>query len=241
MPQPPLLAEQGKPSQGTAGEPQPPPRGAAPTWSQPLPAALVEGVPAPNVGTPSAAAPAHGSGHCSGHASLQPAQKARSCCGFCLPFFSSFSFMAGSLLCISNSNRVTQVIIQLPLGPGTCRTWTRFSHLASREEGGRDTKGSIPSAPEANKWHRLTPAATETCRNYLGFTRSHGDKLLHVFLSVGKWFHPPVPPPPSGAVGTVPICSLSQMSQSLQEHTQGQEAPETCQPPWDHSSETNIE
>lgn len=116
MPQPPLLAEQGKPSQGTAEEPEPPPRGAAPTWSQSLPTALMEGCPCPKrMGTPSPAAPAHGSGHCSGHASLQPARRVCSCWGFCLAF-SSFSFMAGSLLCISNSNRVTQVIIQLPLG-----------------------------------------------------------------------------------------------------------------------------
>lgn len=74
--------------------------------------------------------------------------------------------------------------------PGTGTTWTRFRHLASRKEGGRQ-RGSIPSAPKANKLHRLTPAATETCRNDLGFGKSRGDKL-RVFLSFGRWSGSPL-------------------------------------------------
>lgn len=66
--------------------------------------------------------------------------------------------------------------------PGTSTTWTRFRHLASHKEGGKQ-RGSIPSAPEANKLHRLTPAAAETCRNDLGFSKAYRDKLLHVFSS----------------------------------------------------------
>lgn len=75
--------------------------------------------------------------------------------------------------------------------PGTGTTWMRFRHLASHKEGGKQS-GSIPSAPKANKLHRLTPAATKTCRNYLGCSRSHGDELLHVFLSVGRRFGIPL-------------------------------------------------
>lgn len=110
-----LLSEQGKPSLGQQGSHSHLP--GCSTHMEPGPVnSPCGGSPCPKrVGTPSPAVPAHGSGHCSGHASLQPAQRARSCWGFCLAF-SFFSFMAGSLLCISNSNRLTQVIIQLPLG-----------------------------------------------------------------------------------------------------------------------------
>lgn len=106
--------------------------------------------------------------------------------------FSSFSFMAGSFIVHFQQQPSDPGDNSAATRPGTCTSWTRFRHLASRKEGGRDTKGSIPSAPKANKWHRLTAAATETCRNYLGFTGSHGDKLLHVFPSGGRWIHPPV-------------------------------------------------
>lgn len=44
--------------------------------------------------------------------------------------------------------------------PGTGTTWTRFRHLASHKEGGRQ-RGSIPSAPKTNKLHRLTPAGRD--------------------------------------------------------------------------------
>lgn len=113
--------------------------------------------------------------------------------------------------------------------PGTSTTWTRFRHLASHKEGGRQS-GSIPSAPKANKLHRLTPAATKTCRNYLGCSRSHGDELLHVFLSVGRRFGIPLCLLPRGVSPC--LLHLSDVrGQILQEQTQGQEDPETCQPP----------
>lgn len=126
--------------------------------------------------------------------------------------------------------------------PGTGTTWTRFRHLASHKEGGRQ-RGSIPSAPKANKLHRLTPAAVDTCRNDLGFSRSHGDKLLHVFLSLGRWFGSPLCLLPQGE-----LWGERSFAPSLRcprpnppgAHT-GARGPRNLPAPRDHSSEeTNI-
>lgn len=60
--------------------------------------------------------------------------------------------------------------------PGAGTTWTGFRHLASRKEAERQRR-SIPSAPKANKRHRLAPAAAETLGSDVGLGRSHGHPL----------------------------------------------------------------
>lgn len=129
--------------------------------------------------------------------------------GFCLAFFFfPLPLLAGSVLCISNSNRLTQVIIQLPLGLAPAQ----LGHISdtwhhTRREGGRQ-RGSIPSAPKANKLHRLTLVATETCTTDLGFSRSLEDKL-HTFLPFGIWFDIPLYLLPQGQLWGKVLFALS--------------------------------
>lgn len=131
VPQPPPPTEQGKPPQRQRS--QPGSHGATATsrrcstHTEPAPANGPPGGGSPrqtNGDTTSEQLAAPGSGHCSCHAFCWPACTERaclprllsSCLGGVVWGFFFLSLLAGSLLCISNSNRVTQVIIQLPLG-----------------------------------------------------------------------------------------------------------------------------
>ena len=121
-----------------------------------------------------------------------PAQAAEQLLGgFCLAFFFFPLSLSWKLIVHFQQQPGDPGDNSADTQPGTGTTWTCFRHLASHKEGGRQ-RGSIPSAPTANKPHRLTPVAAETCRSDLGFSRSHGDKLLHVFLSLGRWFSIPL-------------------------------------------------
>lgn len=107
-----------------------------------------------NGDTPSEQSAAPGPGHCSCHAVCRPACAERACLprllssclgGFVWLFFFSLSLLAGSLLCISNSNRVTQVIIQLTLSLAPAQlghvsdTWHH-----TRREGDKEDRYPLP-------------------------------------------------------------------------------------------------
>lgn len=209
-PPPPSPPEQGKPPQRQRSQPGSRGHHAAPTRASPLRMTLMEGGPhAQQMGTPPPSSQQHPARDivpamffAGRHARSRPPPPGclAAAWGALFGFYSPpLSLLAGSLLCISNSNWVTPGDNSAATRPGSGTTWTRFRHLASRKEGGRQ-RGSIPSAPKANTLHRLTPAAVETCRNDPGF-KQVSQTPPRVSLLRGVVWHPPVPPSPRRAVG----------------------------------------
>lgn len=196
---------QGKPSQGTAGEPQPPRRVQHPQRATSPPVQHPQRATSPLGGVP---APSRG------HPLRQAQHKVRAL--FRPRFFSSrhtglaaaggfvwlfllFSFMAGSLLCISNSNRVTQVIIQLPLGLAPAQlghvsdTW----HHARRE----GDKGIDTLCPKGKQMASINSSGRGDLRELAGIQQV-SRRQTPPRVSVRREAVPsPVPPPPSSALG----------------------------------------
>lgn len=203
MPQPQPPAERGKPSPGATQQPgaTATSRGSSTHMEPPSANSPRGGGSQRNGDTPCEQSAAPGSGHCSCHAFCWLARMVRAG----LPGLPSSCWERGGGLAFLFSLSLSlswELIVHFQqqqgdpgdnsgaTRPGTGTTWTRFRHLASRKEGGRQRR-SIPSAPKANKLHRLTPAATETCRNDLGSSKSHREKL-HVFLSFRRWLGSPL-------------------------------------------------
>lgn len=237
MPQPPLLAEQGKPPKRGSWGATATTQGCS-SHVEPDPASSPRGgVPAPKERGHPLQQPQHtGQGiveatlFSSRHRGLAAAG------GFVWLFLFFFPlFMAGSLLCISNSNRVTQVIIQLPLGLAPAQlghvsdTW----HHARRE----GDKGIDTLCPKGKQMASINSSGHGASQELSGIRQVSRTQTPPCVSLRRKVVSSPCAASLGQCCGVSPLLlPLSGVPNPPGAHT-GARGPRNLPAPWDQSSE----